>query len=85
VESIAACLNPRDDIVEKLNGVKIPVLLIHGECDGTWTLEEAEIARDTLPNAELKIIKGGGSYAYFAREADDVNSLIEGFLKAQAY
>jgi 3-oxoadipate enol-lactonase len=85
VESIAACLNMRDDIVEKLKDVKIPILLIQGEEDRTWTVEEAEIARDALPNAELKVIKGAGHMLIFAREADDVNSLIEGFLKEQGY
>ena len=85
VEPIAACLNTRDDIVGKLEDVKIPVLLIQGEDDRIWTVEEAKIARNALPNAELKIIKGAGHMLIFVSEADDVNSLIEGFLKEQGY
>jgi hypothetical protein len=42
VEAIADCLNTRDDIVEKLKGVKVP-MLIQGEKDITWTVEKAEI------------------------------------------
>ena len=38
-----------------------------------------------LPNAELKVIKGEGHMLIFAREADDVNGLIEGFLRKQGY
>lgn len=85
VEPIAECLNTRDDIVEKLKDIKIPVLLVHGERDIPWTVEEAEIARDALPNAELKVIEGVGHMLIFVREADDVNGLIEGFLRKQGY
>lgn len=51
VESIPACLNTRDDIFERLENVKVPVLLIQGEDDRTWAVEETEIARDASPNA----------------------------------
>ena len=30
-------LNMIDDIVERLKGVKVPVLLVHGDDDRTWT------------------------------------------------
>lgn len=85
VESIAECLNTRDDIVDKLKDITMPVLLVQGEKDIMWTVEETELARDALPNAELKVIKGGGHMLIFAREADDVNGLIEGFLRKQGY
>lgn len=85
VESIKGCMNTRDDIVDKLKDVKVPVLLIQGEKDATWTIEEAEIERHVLPNAEAKIIKGEGHMLIFARKADDVNGFIEGFLKKQGY
>ena len=85
VEAIAECLNTRDDIVEQLKNTKVPVLLIQGEDDRTWTVEEAEIARDALPNAELKVIKEAGHMLIFARKADDVNSSIEGFHRQQGY
>ena len=85
VEAIANCLNSRDEIVGKLNNIKVPVLLIQGEKDVTWNVAEAEIARDALPNAELKIIPGAGHMLIFARKADDVNSMIGDFLRNQGY
>jgi pimeloyl-ACP methyl ester carboxylesterase len=85
VEAIADCLNSRDDIVGKLKDIKVPMLLIQGEKDITWTVEEAEIASDALPNAELKVIPGGGHMLIFARKADDVNYMIGSFLKEHGY
>jgi pimeloyl-ACP methyl ester carboxylesterase len=85
VESIAECLNTRDDIVDKLKDITMPVLLVQGEKDTTWTVEETELARDALPNAELMVIKRGGHMLIFAKEADDVNWLIEGFLRKRGY
>ena len=85
VEAIADCVNARDDVTGKLKGIKCPVLLVQGEKGVTWTVEEAEITKEGLPNVELKVISGGGHMLIFARKADDVNGLIEGFLKKQGY
>jgi len=68
-----------------LKDITCPVLLVQGEKDITWTVEEAEITKEGLPNAELKIIPGEGHMLIFARKADDVNELIDGFLKQQGY
>jgi pimeloyl-ACP methyl ester carboxylesterase len=85
VEAIADCVNTRDDVTGKLKEIRCPVLLIQGEKDITWTVEEAEITKEGLPNAELNVIPGEGHMLIFARKADDVNRLIEGFLKKQGY
>ena len=85
VGAIADCVNSRDDVTGKLKGIRCPVLLVQGEKDATWTVEEAEITKEGLPNAELKVISGEGHMLIFARKADDVTGLIEGFLKKQGY
>ena len=85
VGPIAECVNTRDDITGKLKDIECPVLLIKGEKDITWTVEEAEITKEGLSNAELKVIPGVGHMLIFARKADDVNGMIESFLKKQGY
>jgi len=74
-----------DNIAEELGNINAPVLLISGEKDAASPIEEAETARDHLPNAELKIIPGAGHMLVFARKADDVNGFIETFLKDRGY
>jgi pimeloyl-ACP methyl ester carboxylesterase len=85
VVPITESTNGRDDIVAKLAGIRCPVLLVHGEKDATWTVEEAEIARDALPKAELKVIPESGHMVIFGRKSDDVSGYIEEFLKEQGY
>jgi pimeloyl-ACP methyl ester carboxylesterase len=36
VEGMSESLNSRDDIVNRLSEIKVPVLLIHGEKDASW-------------------------------------------------
>ena len=85
VDAIAESLNIRDDVVSKLGGIKVPVLLIHGQKDITWSLEEAEIAVKGLARGELKVVEGVGHMVIFIREADDVNAWIAEFLEKLDY
>ena len=85
VEGIVESLNIRDDIVDRLSEIKVPVLLIHGEKDASWGVDEAEIERDALGDVELKIVKGIGHMVIFIREANDINAWIEEFLKKLGY
>lgn len=85
VVPITAMTNSRDDIVEKLPEIKVPVLWVQGEKDATWTMEEAEIATAALPRAELKVIPALGHMIIFARKSVDVSEYIAGFLKEQGY
>jgi len=85
VEAIADCVNTRDDVTDKLKEIECPVLLIQGEKDITWTVEEAETTKKGLLNAELKVIQGEGHMLIFARKADDINGMIESFLRKQGY
>jgi pimeloyl-ACP methyl ester carboxylesterase len=78
-------VNYRDEFVDKLALIKVPVLLIHGEKDLTWSVEEAEIERDALPDVELKVIPDAGHMLIFARKSDDINSFMDGFLKKIGY
>jgi pimeloyl-ACP methyl ester carboxylesterase len=60
VEAIAQSLNTRDDVVSRLREVRVPVLLILGEKDISWTLKEAEFAAGELPRGELKAVMAFG-------------------------
>ena len=85
VDAILQSVNGRDDIRGRLHEIKIPVLIVHGELDETWKLEEARIARDGLINAEVrfKVIEGCGHLVLWIRDSEDVSEMIGDFLKEQ--
>lgn len=85
VEGIAETLNTRDDIVSRLSEISCPVLLIHGEKDASWGIEEAEITKCHLKDVELKVIPGEGHMLIFIRDASDVNRWIEKFVNKLGY
>lgn len=81
VRPIAENLNTRDDFVPRLREIRVPVLLIHGEKDITWSLEDTKIAVRELPRGELKVVEGVGHMVIFIREANDINVWIADFLE----
>lgn len=62
-----------------LQAIHRPVLLIQGEYDYI-TIDHAKSIQHSLPDAELKIIAGGGHSTLFTH-AQQVNDLITQFLK----
>lgn len=70
----------RDDISGSLSQIKVPALVIHGDADNAIPLAHAEEMANRLPQAELKVIPGGGHAANLTHAAL-VTPLIEAFLK----
>ena len=85
VEAIAQAVNSRDDIVGRLSDIECPILLIQGEKDTTWSLEEAEITVKQLKDGEVKVVPATGHMLIFIRDAPEVNGWIEEFAKRLGY
>lgn len=75
-------LGSRDQILDKLGQVKVPVLVVHGDSDAAITLERARVTHDALPNSRMVVIQGGGHAANMT-DAPAVNAAIRDFLLAQ--
>jgi len=68
----------------KLSGLDMPVLLVWGERDNVFPLEEyGRPLKETLPRAKLVIVKQAGHGAYLNRP-DEFNELLVDFLSQVA-
>lgn len=56
----ARAMAARQDSTEALAGADVPALVVVGEEDGLTTPEAARTMADTLPSAELAVIRGAG-------------------------
>lgn len=72
-------LGSRDDLLPKLDRIKVPALVIHGDKDMAITLERGRLLAQGLPHAELAVIAGGGHAANLTHP-EQVNPPIEQFL-----
>ncbi|MEM6445000.1 MAG: alpha/beta hydrolase [Cyanobacteria bacterium J06642_2] len=49
-----------DTVEEEIHALRIPTLVLAGECDDTIPLWHCETYRDRIPNAHLQILSGAG-------------------------
>ncbi len=68
-----------EPILNNLNKVTQPVLIIWGEKDRVLPLKHSYVAREKLPNAKLIIMEGCGHIPFFER-ADEFNREVLAFL-----
>ncbi|WP_028008841.1 alpha/beta fold hydrolase [Solimonas flava] len=68
----------RDDISERLAGIQVPALVVHGEADAAISLERARDMATRL-HAELCTVPGAGHAANLTHP-EPVNAAIEDFL-----
>lgn len=75
-------LRDRDGLLARLDGVRCPVLWIHGTADSVYSVGNAEdgIGRFVnSANAELRVVEGGQHFLS-ASNPDDVNSAVADFV-----
>ncbi|KAL4885394.1 putative alpha/beta hydrolase [Aspergillus karnatakaensis] len=72
----------RDSVLDRLGEIQVPVLLVHGEDDRTYPVQDAVDIQNQLvnTNVDLKILPGHGHLLVYLRESDDVTALIKGFV-----
>jgi pimeloyl-ACP methyl ester carboxylesterase len=79
-------LRDRDGLHGRLDGVRCPVLWMHGTADPVYSVANAE-EEITLfvnsPNAELRVVEGGRHFLS-ASDPDDVNSATVEFIERWA-
>lgn len=87
IDAILASVVGREDILHRLKEITVPVLIVHGELDATWKVQEAEAIRDALVNANvtLHVLKDCGHMVIWLRESGDASRLIEEFVKEQHF
>jgi 3-oxoadipate enol-lactonase len=76
------CLVSRDDISHRLGEIRCPVLVVHGELDGTFPIDAiAEWVGGFARPATVVRVAGAGHSSTFERP-DDVNPALRSFLHA---
>jgi pimeloyl-ACP methyl ester carboxylesterase len=70
---------PRADLVEAIDAIAVPTLLIHGEQDDALLLESAYFLAEHIPDAKLTIFQRSG-HAPFLEEPERFNHTLVDFL-----
>src|SRR5207302_1466027 len=71
------------DVARKLEGLKVPLLIIWGANDPLFPVEQAIRAHGRLPGSRLVVIEGAG-HTPQAERPDEFNRHLAGFLKNSA-
>ncbi|GFF97715.1 putative esterase YtxM [Aspergillus udagawae] len=85
-ENVVPILNSmmeRDSLLDQLGEIRVPVLLIQGEDDKTYPLQDVLEIKEGLVNADvcLEIVKDEGHLLIHLREAKDVAGWIQAFVQ----
>jgi pimeloyl-ACP methyl ester carboxylesterase len=72
-------LATREDIHDRLGGIDVPAVVIHGADDASIPVEVGKRLADGLPNASIEVIPGAG-HAPNLTHPELVNPVIERFL-----
>ena len=67
-----------------LENIKTPTLVLHGSEDRLVSLTHANFIAETVPNATLKLVEGGG-HLFFATHRGQVFPAVVEFLKLSAH
>lgn len=77
----AGCLLDRDDISDRLNEIRCPVLLMWGENDASLPHDRMSLLRDRLPHADGVHVIAGAAHTPPLTHAEQVNTLLREFLQ----
>lgn len=69
----------RPDSVETLKTINVPTLLVAGDEDVATPVPQAELMRQNIAGAEMKLIRKAGHYAAF-EQAEEVGRVLRQFL-----
>lgn len=81
VEPTLNSMMERDAVLDRLGDIRVPVLLIHGDDDKTYPLQDAMGIQERLVNADvrLEVVKGEGHLLIHLRESKDMAEWIQAF------
>jgi 3-oxoadipate enol-lactonase len=82
VDAVLESVDRRENLLPRLHEIMVPVMLIHGEQDETWKLENILHIRDALVSAKVKthIVKDSGHLVIYMRDSKDVSQVIAEFV-----
>jgi pimeloyl-ACP methyl ester carboxylesterase len=63
------------DVTDRLGGIGVPCVVVHGEVDAIVPLEHGRAVADGLPDAELVVLPGVGHVPTMTRPLDVVAAL----------
>ena len=86
IDPVLQSVTQRDNLLEQLREITVPVLIVHGQLDATWGLEHAINIQNALVNAKvtMKVVKESGHLVVWTRDSEDVSRMIADFVKNEA-
>lgn len=78
------CLADRDDITDRLDEIRCPAIIFHGDQDVAIPMEKAEQLRDALVGCEELVVVKGAPHAANMSHPDQVNGPLREFLRRHA-
>ena len=72
LQQLFTTLAGREDITDRLEQIRVPALVVHGDRDASISLDRAQALADGLPDAEFVMIEGAG-HASNLTHPDQVN------------
>jgi len=77
---LEACILKEDELnAPRLKNIKVPVLVIHGDEDMVWDIENAYYLHKNIPNSKIEIIKNSG-HMFFIEKYEEFNKKVLSFL-----
>jgi pimeloyl-ACP methyl ester carboxylesterase len=68
------------DVSDRLGGIEIPTLVLHGERDRVVPVGNSDLLVAGIPTASRRTFDEGGSHLFFVERGDDVTDAISQFL-----
>lgn len=70
------------DVSDRLDGLRVPTLLLHGTDDQVVPVENARLLEEKISDSRLELVEGG-SHLFFIEEDELVNEHLLAFLEEQ--
>ncbi|QCW01843.1 alpha/beta fold hydrolase [Natrinema pallidum] len=70
------------DVSGRLDGLRVPTLILHGTADRVVPVENARLLEEQIADSRLELVEGG-SHLFFIEDADEVTETVLSFIDAQ--
>ena len=70
------------DVSDRLDGLRVPTLLLHGTDDQVVPVENARLLEEKISDSRLELVEGG-SHLFFIEDDEQVNEHLLAFLDEQ--
>jgi 3-oxoadipate enol-lactonase len=82
VDPVLQSVAQRENLLGRLHEITVPVLIVHGQLDATWSLEHAANIQNGLVNAKviMKVVRDSGHLVVWMRDSEDVSRMMADFV-----